>query len=113
MLFNVEKCTKLLTDSLPPTTLRVFFWLALNIHEQTGFVRTNKKYLAQMLSMDEKSLYRALQWLQNNYIVHQTRCHGFFEFMISPYFVEWGSDRQARLDEWNHRWQLSNRSKHK
>ena len=67
MNWNVEKCTKLLTDSLPPTTLRVFFWLALNIHEQTGFVRTTKKYLAQMLNLDEKSLYRALKWLQDNY----------------------------------------------
>ena len=111
MNWNVEKCTKLLTDSLPPTTLRVFFWLALNIHEQTGFVRTTKKYLAQMLSMDEKSLYRALQWLKDNYIVHQTRCHGFFEFMISPYFVEWGDNKKDRLDEWNNRWRLSNQNK--
>ena len=113
MTFNVEKCTKLLTDSLPPTTLRVFFWLALNIHEQTGFVRTTKKYLAQMLSMDEKSLYRALKWLQDNYIVHRKRCNGFFEFMISPYYVEWGDDKQDRLEEWNNRWQQSNRRKHK
>ena len=113
MTFNVEKCTKLLTDSLPPTTLRVFFFLALNIHEQTGFVRITKKYLAQILSMDEKSLYRALKWLQDNYIVHQLRCHGYFEFMISPYFVEWGNDKQSRLDEWNKRWQQSNRRKRK
>ena len=104
MTFNVEKCTKLLTDSLPPTTLRVFFFLALNIHEQTGFVRITKKYLAQMLKLDAKSLYRALKWLQDNYIVHQTRCHGFFEFMISPYFVEWGDDKKSRIDEWNRRW---------
>ena len=113
MLFNVEKCTKLLTDSLPPTTLRVFFWLALNLNPQTGFVRTNKKYLAQMLNLDAKSLYRALQWLQDNYIIHQTRCHCYYEFMISPCYVEWGDNKKDRLDEWNHRWQLSNKLKRK
>ena len=113
MTFNVEKCTKLLTDSLPPTTLRVFFFLALNIHEQTGFVRTTRKYLAQMLNLDKKSLYRAIKWLQDNYIVHRKRCKGYFEFMLSPYFVQWGSDKQARLEEWNKRWQQSNRSKRK
>lgn len=113
MTFNVEKCTKLLTDSLPPTTLRVFFFLALNIHEQTGFVRTTRKYLAQILNLDEKSLYRAIKWLQDNYIVHRKRCKGYFEFMLSPYFVEWGDDKQARLEEWNKRWQQSNRSKRK
>jgi len=111
--FNVEKCNLLLKDPPAPTTLRVFFWLALNQHEQTGFVRTTKKYLAQTLNLDAKSLYRALKWLKDNYIVHQRRCHGFFEFMVSPYYVEWGNDRQARLSEWNLRWRLSNQHKRK
>ena len=104
MTFILDKCNNLLKNPPPPTTLRVFFWLALNQHEQTGFVRTTRKYLAQMLNMDVKTLYTALQWLQNNYIVHRRRCKGFFEFMVSPYYVEWGNDKQARLDEWNQRW---------
>lgn len=104
MIFNIEKCNQLLKNPPPPTTLRVFFWLALNQHEQTGFVRATRKYLAQMLNTDVKTLYRALQWLQNNYLVHRKRCKGYFEFMVSPYFVEWGSNKQARLDEWNNRW---------
>ena len=104
MTFNLEKCNQLLKNPPPPTTLRVFFWLALNTHEQTGFVRTTRKYLAQMLNTDVKTLYLALQWLQDNYLVHRKRCKGFFEFMISPYYVEWGDDKQSRLDEWNRRW---------
>ena len=113
MTFNLDKCNNLLKNPLPPTTLRVFFWLALNMHPQTGFVRTTSKYLAETLGIDAKSLYRALQWLQDNYIVHQRRCHGYFEFMLSPYFVEWGDDKQSRLSEWNNRWLLSNQHKRK
>ena len=84
MIFNLEKCNQLLKNPPAPTTLRVFFWLALNQHEQTGFVRTTKKYLAQMLNMDAKTLYNALQWLYGNYIVHETRGSGYYEFMVSP-----------------------------
>ena len=111
MTFNLDKCNNLLKNPPAPTTLRVFFWLALNLHPQTGFVRISKKLLAQMLKLDPKSLYRSLLWLQNNYIVHETRCKGYFEFMLSSYFVEWDSDRQARLSEWNRRWRLSNQRK--
>lgn len=113
MTFNLEKCNNLLKNPPQAATLRVFFWLALNLHEQTGFVRTTRKYLAQMLNLDEKSLYRALKWLQDNYIVHRKRCKGYFEFMLSPYFVEWGDDKQTRLDEWNNRWKMSNQKKRK
>lgn len=48
MTFNLEKCNNLLKNPPQAATLRVFFWLALNTHEQTGFVRTTKKYLAQI-----------------------------------------------------------------
>jgi len=113
MTFNLDKCNQLLKNPPAPTTLRVFFWLALNIHPQTGFVRTTKKLLAQMLNMDAKSLYLALQWLYSNYIMHETRCKGYYEFMISPYFVEWGDDKQSRLDEWNRRWRLTNQRNRK
>ena len=104
MIFNVERCNQLLQNQPAPTILRVFFWFALNQHEQTGFVRTTKKYLAQVFSVDAKTLYDALQWLQDNYIVHQLRCKGYFEFMVSPYYVEWGDDKDSRLKEWNRRW---------
>ena len=104
MTFILDKCNQLLKNPPQAATLRVFFWLALNIHPQTGFVRTTRKYLAHMLSMNEKTLYRAIKWLQDNYLVHRKRCSGYFEFMLSPYFVEWGNDKKARLDEWNRRW---------
>jgi len=111
MTFNLEKCNQLLKNPPQAATLRVFFWLALNIHPQTGFVRTTRKYLAQFLNMDEKTLYNSIKWLQDNYLVHRTRCSGYFEFMISPYYVEWGDNKQARLDEWNNRWRISNQHK--
>ena len=104
MNWNIEKFNQLLAKPPAITTLRVFFYLALNQHEKTGFVRMSKKILAQILNIDPKSLYLALQWLQNNYLVHQRRCKGYFEFMVSPYYVEWGNDKKARLDEWNRRW---------
>ncbi len=104
MIWNVEKCNQLITDPPAPTTLRVFFYLALNQHEVTGFVRMSKKTLAKILGMDAKSLYTALRWLYGNYIVHETRHKGYYEFMVSPYYVEWGENKKARLDEWNRRW---------
>ena len=113
MTFNLERCNNLLKNPPQAATLRVFFWLALNLHEQTGFVRTTKKYLAEILGIDAKSLYRALKWLQDNYIVHQLHCKGYYEFMLSPYYVEWGDDKKDRLDEWNNRWRQSNQCKRK
>ena len=104
MTWNTDKFNQLLAKPLKPIVLRVFFFLALNQHEQTGFVRTTKKYLAQMLGIDPKSLYSALKFLIANYLVHQRRCSGFYEFMVSPYYVEWGDNKKARLDEWNRRW---------
>ena len=38
MTFNLEKCNDLLKNQPQAATLRVFFWLALNLHDQTGFV---------------------------------------------------------------------------
>lgn len=113
MTFNLEKCNNLLKNTQQASTLRVFFWLALNQHEQTGFVRTTRKYLAEILNMDVKTLYDALKWLQDNYIVHRKRCKGYFEFMLSPYFVEWGENKKSRLEEWNNRWRQSNQRKRK
>ena len=33
-----------------------------------------------------------------------TRGSGYYEFMVSPYYVEFGENKKARLDEWNRRW---------
>lgn len=97
MTFILDKCNQLLKNPPAPATLRVFFWLALNQHEQTGFVRTTRKYLAEMLNIDVKTLYDALKWLQSNYLVHRKRCKGYFEFMISPYFVNGATTKKPAL----------------
>ena len=104
MVFNEKKCVELVTKQATPTILRVFFFIAFNQHPQTGFFRSSKTFLAKKLKIDPKSLYLALKWLEKNYIVHQQRCGDYFEFMVSPYYVEWGDDNQARIELWNKLW---------
>ena len=61
MTFNLDKCNNLLKNPPAPTTLRVFFWLALNLHPQTGFVRisTRPQIFISLLALATKQLHRS------------------------------------------------------
>ena len=77
-------------------------YVGLVVDQVLGIQHFNKKQQQSLLEYLENGQITMI------YLVHRTRCSGYFEFMLSPYYVEWGSDKKARLDEWNRRWRISN-----
>lgn len=91
------------------STLRVFLYLAHNQHYGTddgmfGF-RCTRKYLTEILRLDRKSVYSALTYLIDNFLVVENRFNGQDEYMVNPDYITIGGDKKAREREWSRRWQ--------
>ena len=90
------------------SVVRLFVYLAHNqqygTDGKTFGYRCSHKYLQQVLSLDKKSIYNALQYLKENFLVLETREEGSSEFMVNPQYVTIGTDKKARLKVWNERW---------
>lgn len=87
--------------------VRLFVYLAHNQGYGDNGVfgyRCDRKYLMTLLSIDRKTLYNALKYLQDNVLVLETRIDGQSEFMVNPNYVTVGRDKRARMTEWNNRW---------
>ncbi len=88
--------------------LRVFFYLAH--HQQYGSdgiqfgYRCSYKHLYTSLHLDRTTLWDAMKWLREHFLVLDTRIDGQTEFMVNPNYVTIGTDKKARLREWNNRW---------
>ena len=92
--------------------MRVFVYIAH--HQQYGNdgvwgYRCSHKYLKQVLSLDRKTIYNALSALKEQYLVHELIADGVSEFMVNPQYVTVGTDKKARVREWNMRWEEENR----
>lgn len=102
-----EKCNDFLKKVTSCSTVRVFFFLANNqCYGDKGIFgfRCSKKHLGEMLGIDMKSMYNALKWLKENFMVHVGRYNGQLEFMVSPHYVTLGTDKKKRVAEWDRRW---------
>lgn len=87
--------------------VRLFVYLAHNQNYGDNGVwgyRCDRKFLMAILNIDRKTLYRALQYLEDNVLVLETRIDGQSEFMVNPNYVTVGRDKRARMTEWNNRW---------
>lgn len=89
--------------------LRVFVYIAH--HQQFGTdgvygLRCSRKHLQEALNIDRKSVYTALKWLSENFIVNELKVGGVREFMVNPNYVTVGTDRKSRLREWSRRWEI-------
>lgn len=91
--------------------VRVFVYIA---HHQnygtdgkTFGYRCSHHHLEKMLSLDRMTLWRALKYLKENYLVHVGKIEGYTEFMVNPNYVTIGTDRKSREFEWNRRWALT------
>ena len=87
--------------------VRLFVYLAHNQgYGDNGIYgyRCDRKYLMAILGIDRKTLYRALQYLQDNILILETKVDGQSEFMVNPNYVTIGRDKRARMTEWNNRW---------
>lgn len=104
-----EKMSDFLIKVTTGSIVRVFLYIA---HHQnygtdgkTYGYRCSHKYLQQILRMDKSTLWDALKYLKENYLVHVGRIEGYVEFMVNPDYITIGQDKKARRAEWNRRWQ--------
>lgn len=104
-----EKMCDFLAKYTAGSVVRTFLFLAH--HQQYGAdgvqfgYRCSHKYLQQVLGLDRKSVFNALAVLKGDYLVNEARIEGAIEFMVNPFYVTVGTDRKARISEWNRRWQ--------
>lgn len=104
-----EKVCDFLQKFKTGSVVRLFLFLAH--HQQYGSdgvqfgYRCSHAYLGQVLSLDRKSVYSALSTLKENFLVNEAKIEGFTEFMVNPQYVTIGTDKKARVREWNRRWE--------
>jgi len=109
-----EKMSEFIEKTSVPSVVRIFLYLA---HKQQYGVngvygyRCTRKHLEQALNIDRKSVYSALTTLKNDFLVQETKIDGLSEFMVNPNYVTMGRDKQARVREWNLRWEKELKAK--
>ncbi len=104
-----EKMSDFLLKVKTGSIVRVFLYIA---HHQAfgsdgvqfGY-RCTHKYLQQIFGMDKSTLWDALKYLKENFLVNESKIEGSTEFMVNPQYVTVGSDKKARVREWNRRWE--------
>lgn len=103
-----ERMSDFLCKCSTGAIVRVFVFLA---HHQnygtdgkTFGYRCSHKYLQTVLHIEKPTLWRALHYLKEHLLVHVGKIEGFTEFMVNPYYVTIGTDRKARIREWERRW---------
>lgn len=105
VLSYTEKISELILKVEQASILRVFFYIAHHQHHELGGYRCSRKHLAETLNLNAKTVYDALKWLQDHFIVNESRVDGQLEFMVNPAYVTVGADKKKRLALWNSRWE--------
>ena len=103
-----EKMLDFLKKNSTAATIRIFLLIA---HRQ-GYgdngiygYRCSRKYLQEVLHLSKPSVWSALNYLIDNFLVVENKFDGQTEFMVNPDYVTIGTNKQARLREWSQRWQ--------
>ena len=107
-MISVDKNVfNLLNDAPTASTVKVFFFIALNQPEDSlhGLI-TTKEELAGTLNLSRASIFRDLKWLKDNLLIQELKFIDSFDYMANPRFVMNNSDFQDRLNEWNRRCRL-------
>ena len=104
-----EKMIDFLKKVSTSATVRVFLLLA---HRQ-GYgdngiygYRCSRKYIGESLHLTRKTVWSALDYLIDNFLVVENKFDGQTEFMVNPDYVTLGTNKQQRLREWSLRWQM-------
>ena len=97
----------LLSDAPTASTVKIFFFIAINQPEEgiTGF-RTTKIQLQLDLKLSKSSIFGDLKWLKDNLLIQEIKQVEDFDFMANPYYIMNNCDPQARKDEWKRRCRL-------
>lgn len=103
-----EKMCEFLEKVSSGSIVRVFLYIAQrqaygNDGRTFGY-KCSHKYLYKILNLDRSTLWDALKFLKENYLVHVAQADGAYEFMVNPNYVTIGSDKKTRWAEWNRRW---------
>lgn len=103
-----EKMCEFLEKVSSGSIVRTFLYIAQRqAYGNDGRVfgyRTSHKFLRQVLRIDRSTLWDALKFLKDNYLVHVGKFDGTYEFMVNPQYITIGSDKKTRMNEWNRRW---------
>lgn len=103
------KMCDFIADTKQGSVVRLFLYLAHNQNygtdDKTFGYRCSHKYLQQVLGLDRKSVYNALAYLKDKFLVLESRIDGSPEFMVNPNYVTIGTDKKKRMAVWNQRWQ--------
>lgn len=103
-----EKMCDFVASCRTGSVVRLFVYLAhhqsyASDNETFGY-RCSHKYLQTVLGLDRSTLWDALKYLKDKYLVHVTKVAGQYEFMVNPNYVTIGRDKASRVIEWNKRW---------
>lgn len=102
-----DKMLELLASVSSPSALKIFLYIA---HKQGygnpvfGF-RCSKKHLSEVLKIERTTVWDALKYLREKFLVLETIVDGQSEFMVNPSYITIGSDKKSRLREWSRRWE--------
>ena len=97
----------LLNDAPTNSTVKIFFFIALNQPEEgVRGLKTTKEQLAVALNVGISSIFRDLKWLKDNLLIQEIKFIEDSDYMANPYFVMNNSDPQERKSEWNRRQRL-------
>lgn len=106
LLTYSEKVSDLVVKVPRASVLRVFFYIAMHQHHELGGFKISRKRLSEVLRLDAKSIYTAIKWLQDNFLMLESKINGQAEFMVSPDYVTCGSNKKRRMQMWNDRWAI-------
>ncbi len=107
-MISVDKNVfNLLNDAPTASTVKVFFFIALNQpSEDVHGLKITKEELADTLNLKRSAIFRDLKWLKDNLLIQELKFVDGFDYMANPRFVMNNSDFQDRLNEWNRRCRL-------
>ena len=106
MLCYMSIISDLATNVKQASILRVFLYISS--HQQYGNdgvfgLSCSKKYLQDILGIQKPTLWSAIKWLKDNFLINEMQVAGVFEFMVNLDFITIGKDKKKRVAEWNRR----------
>lgn len=102
----IKTCDELVQNVPQGSILRVFFHISFNqsydIYNGGGF-KCSRKHLQETLNLTAKTVWIALKWLEENFLVKEAIINGQSDFMVNPDFITIGKEKKKRVAEWNRR----------
>ena len=109
VLSYTAKMCEFLEKNSAGAVVRVFLYIA---HHQNygndgvyGY-RCSKTYLSKVLRLSRVSIHDAIDYLKDKFLVVENRFDGQTEYMVNPAYITIGTNKAARVREWNSRWEM-------